>query len=117
MISKKLIAAGVFVLLTAAFLTQALRPKPLNAPAPARGLAAGPKTPASTRAQVSNSFGKLPLSFEANAGQSHAGVNFLSRGKGYTLYLSPTEAVLGLHKQASARRRPHRAAAPQITGA
>ncbi len=42
------------------------------------------------------SYGKLPLSFEANAGQTDARVKFLSRGSGYTLFLTADEAVLSL---------------------
>jgi len=49
-----------------------------------------------TRARVSQAYGKLPLSFEANRGQTDKRVNFLSRGSGYTLFLTPTEAVLRL---------------------
>ena len=41
-------------------------------------------------------YGQLPLSFEANQGQTAAQVNFLSRGQGYTLFLAPSEAVLAL---------------------
>jgi hypothetical protein len=46
--------------------------------------------------QVNEIYGRLPLSFEANEGQADAQVKFLSRGKGYTLFLSSTEAVLAL---------------------
>ena len=46
------------------------------------------------RVRVSEAYGKLPLSFEANQGQSDAQVEFLSRGSGYTLFLTPSEAVL-----------------------
>ena len=41
-------------------------------------------------------YGDLPLSFEANRGQSNPQVKFLSHGKGYTLFLTPTEGVLVL---------------------
>jgi len=41
-------------------------------------------------------YGKLPLSFEANQGQSDNRVKFLSRGRGYSLFLTSTEAVLQL---------------------
>jgi hypothetical protein len=41
-------------------------------------------------------FGKLPLSFEANQGQADFPVRFLARGRGYSLFLTPTEAVLVL---------------------
>lgn len=40
------------------------------------------------------SYGKLPLNFEANRGQSDARVKFLSRAEGHTLFLTSTEAVL-----------------------
>ena len=43
-------------------------------------------------------YGKLPLAFEANQGQTDSQVKFLSRGKGYTLFLTPTEVVLSLNK-------------------
>ncbi|MGJ0490753.1 SBBP repeat-containing protein [Methylobacter sp.] len=49
-------------------------------------------------------YGKLPLSFEANQGQTDAQVKFLARGQGYTLFLTPTETVLSLKKpQAKAK--------------
>jgi hypothetical protein len=41
-------------------------------------------------------YGQLPLSFEINQGQTDPQVNFLSRGSGYTLFLTPSEAVLSL---------------------
>ena len=52
--------------------------------------------PGSTR--IVESYGKLPLAFEANQGQSDLRVKFLSRGAGYSLFLTPTEVVLGLHE-------------------
>ncbi len=48
--------------------------------------------------KVIESYGKLPLSFEANKGQIDAKVDFLSRGNGYSLFLTPNEAVLALKK-------------------
>ena len=53
-----------------------------------------------TQAHVGESFGKLPLSFEMNQGQVDEEVKFLSRGPGYSLFLTPTEAVLSLSKPA-----------------
>src|SRR5437899_3145340 len=50
------------------------------------------------QAKVSESYGKLPLQFEANRGQTHPDVRFLSRGAGYSLYLTVGEAVLVLAK-------------------
>jgi len=43
-------------------------------------------------------FRRLPLSFEPNRGQTDQRVRFLSRGPGYTLFLTPTGAVLALEK-------------------
>ena len=40
----------------------------------------------------------LPLFFEANQGQSDSRVQFLSRSKGYTLLLTPTETILAESK-------------------
>lgn len=40
-----------------------------------------------------------PLSFEANHGQVNSQVKFLARGKGYTLYFTPTESVMVLQQR------------------
>jgi hypothetical protein len=40
--------------------------------------------------------GPLPLLFEPNQGQADPGVRFLARGRGYGLFLAPTETVLVL---------------------
>ena len=53
------------------------------------------------RGRVMASYGKLPLSFESNQGQSDGRVKFLSRGSGYTLFLTAKEAVLALQKTPS----------------
>src|SRR5438105_14081939 len=49
-----------------------------------------------TQAQLSEAYGKVSLSFEANHGQTDPRVKFLSRGSGYTLFLTGDEAVLSL---------------------
>jgi hypothetical protein len=53
---------------------------------------------AAADARMSDSYGKLPLHFEANQGQAHQDVRFLARGLGYSLYLTAGEAVLVLAK-------------------
>jgi hypothetical protein len=50
------------------------------------------------RASISASYMRLPLSFERNQGQTDSRVKFLARGNGYTLFLTPIEAVLALRK-------------------
>ncbi|HUZ45615.1 MAG TPA: hypothetical protein VMW54_03150, partial [Terriglobia bacterium] len=42
------------------------------------------------------SYNNLPLSFEVNRGQTDSRVKFLSRGQGYTLFLTRRDAVLSL---------------------
>jgi YVTN family beta-propeller protein len=44
--------------------------------------------------RVVEAYGRLPLSFEANQGQTDRRVKFLSRSAGQTLFLTSTEAVL-----------------------
>ena len=48
------------------------------------------------QARILDSYGKLPLSFEANHGQADARVKFLSRTGGYSLFLTGDEAVFAL---------------------
>ena len=54
--------------------------------------------PKGTRQPVVEAYGNLSLSFEANQGQTDGSVKFLSRGNGYTLFLTVNEAVLALRK-------------------
>jgi beta-propeller repeat-containing protein len=51
-----------------------------------------------TKARVSEAYGSLPIRFESNAGQTDAKVKFLSRGGGYNLFLTQSEAVLTLRR-------------------
>lgn len=53
---------------------------------------------AATKARVLQAYAKLPLSFEANQGQTNKQVKFLTRGNGYSVFLTPTEAVLTLRQ-------------------
>jgi len=46
----------------------------------------------------------MPLQFEANHGQVDAQVKFLSRGNGYTLFLTPTESVMVLQQREAKER-------------
>lgn len=45
----------------------------------------------------------LPLSFEANQGQVAAPVKYLARGQGYSLFLTPGAAVLGLRSEGAGK--------------
>ena len=50
------------------------------------------------KARFADHYGKLPLSFQANAGQTGSRVKFVSKGSGYGLYLTDNGAVLALDK-------------------
>ena len=58
--------------------------------------------PRVSHAAADDAYGKLPLSFEVNQGQTDGRVKFLSRGAGYGLFLTSREAVLSLQPQRGA---------------
>jgi len=86
---------------------QRAQPRPVSA-APAL-LRAVPVTPVTSTTplsgQVAAAYGRLPLSFEPNRGQTDSRVSFLARGPSYALYLTGADAVLAL---ADARSLPSR---------
>jgi hypothetical protein len=53
------------------------------------------------RSRPGEKYGRVPLSFEANEGQADEQVKFLSRGQGYTLFLTPSGAVFALHRRSA----------------
>src|SRR5690348_3723038 len=56
-------------------------------------------------ARIDETYGQLPLSFEPNEGQTDPQVDFISRGSGYTLFLTPREAVLTLRAASASSAR------------
>jgi hypothetical protein len=61
-------------------------------------LCASTGTGATSNTRLAEVYGKVPLSFEVNQGQTDRQAQFLSRGPGYTLFLTSQEAVLSLSK-------------------
>ena len=53
-----------------------------------------PERSAPSRGEVLTAYGKLPLNFEANRGQTDARVRFLAHGSGYTVFLTGDDATL-----------------------
>ena len=49
--------------------------------------------PLAAAGNLGNTYGRLPLSFEPNQGQTDARVKFLARASGYTLFVTAEEAV------------------------
>jgi len=66
---------------------------------------AQPAAPLSTvqKENLTSAYGKLPLAFEANEGQTASPVHYLARGQGYQLFLTSQEAVLTLRQPAVPR--------------
>jgi hypothetical protein len=88
---KKLLEVVLLFILACSFVcranAQSMAPKPANA-SPAFALTT------------------VPLSFEANQGQTDNSVKFLSRGDGYALFLTAKEAVFKLRKGADVKGQP-----------
>jgi Chitobiase/beta-hexosaminidase C-terminal domain/Beta-propeller repeat len=92
---------GLAFAVTSTALSSAQTSKPSTAPiAPSRGAQSSspaPSAPGKTQSLKEN-YGKLPISFEANRGQTEREVKFIAHGSGYELYLTKQEAVLALHE-------------------
>ncbi|HEX7180397.1 MAG TPA: SBBP repeat-containing protein [Thermoanaerobaculia bacterium] len=58
---------------------------------------------AASRIRLAEAYGRRPLAFEENRGQTDGRVRFLARGDGYGLFLTSTEAVLVLRGSGPAR--------------
>jgi beta-propeller repeat-containing protein len=69
------------------------------------------------RARLDGRYERLPLSFEANRGQTDPQVKFLSRGRGYALFLTGNEAVVSLRSQKSEARTQENSSADLISEA
>ncbi|MFQ5741382.1 MAG: hypothetical protein ACE5JX_20485, partial [Acidobacteriota bacterium] len=59
----------------------------------------------SPAARVLSSYGRLPLRFEENRGQTDSRVRFLSRNSGHVVFLTSNEAVFSLRPASVARGR------------
>ena len=60
------------------------------------GMAQEQTVPVAAQARIQAGYGRLPMHFEPNLGQTADEVKFVARGPGYTLFLTADEAVLAL---------------------
>jgi hypothetical protein len=67
-------------------------------------MATTPTAASQNKAKMVEGYGKLPLHFEVNTGQADQQVKFLSRGRGYSLFLTANQAVLSLNSPQSTPR-------------
>jgi len=84
-------------ILTLLLLCQPLLQASSAAARPATGRKANAPV-AGLKTQFQENYGKLPLHFEANRGQTDPRVRFFARGPGYSFFLLPDEAVMRLQK-------------------
>ena len=56
--------------------------------------------------RIANLYNKIPLTFERNDGQTDSQVKFLSRGPGYSLFLTERSAVLAIPKPSESKTTP-----------
>ncbi|MGA2966747.1 MAG: hypothetical protein ABSD64_11085 [Terriglobales bacterium] len=97
--------AFVFLCLTATFLLSQSNPVPLvNRTGSVVASASASQPDPKAQARILESYGKLPLSFEANHGQADSRVKFLSHTGGYSLFLTGDEAVLEIQPSAVSRQ-------------
>ncbi|HUI42984.1 MAG TPA: choice-of-anchor D domain-containing protein [Terriglobia bacterium] len=76
-----------------------------SAPAPAaQNTQRASRAGEGVRGAVHANYGRLPLSFEANQGQTDPRVDFVARGRGYTLFLTRNQAVVALARPGDANQ-------------
>src|SRR5262249_54406957 len=88
LVSLALVVTAIFVLVGAQRSAHAH-----TAPAT---VVSGARAARPTGSSVSAAYGRLPMAFEKNQGQTDSAVQYVSHGKGYELFLTPGEAVLAL---------------------
>src|SRR5262249_51639963 len=71
---------------------------PSASPAASR---ANKRDDAAAKDRVMRQYGRLPMNFEVNQGQANDSVRFLSRGHGYQVFLTDSEAALVLQSSVS----------------
>ena len=84
-----------------------------ESPAKSAAMKSGSRFQVAHKPKTAKTFGNVPMQFEANRGQSVPQVQFISRGSGYSLFLTSTEAVIVLNRPKRAEnghkeRNPHR---------
>lgn len=97
----KAVPTVAFVLLAIAFFLGVVRLGGVEAKANTPKAGAARNASVRRDSQLLEAYGKLPFAFEENIGQSDSQVRFLSRGKGYELFLTPAAAVLELRHSAA----------------
>jgi Beta-propeller repeat/Abnormal spindle-like microcephaly-assoc'd, ASPM-SPD-2-Hydin len=89
--NRTLLALGVACLAVGGFVAAGHRRADSKSPAK---LVAPDQNATARRQAILSAYGKLPLYFETNMGQTDPRVNYLGRGNGYTVFLASTDATV-----------------------
>jgi hypothetical protein len=104
---RQLLQSALFIAVLTSFVTASVHlpgwpgPQMHVASKTASTSSSRPEPSLAAEARAGEAYGKLPLTFEVNRGQTDSKVGFLSRGKGYDLSLSNAEAVIAQRKEGS----------------
>ena len=93
---KRTYVVCMIYLLAATFILAQSNPPSITGPSTKAATANASEPDPKAQAKVLETYGKLPLTFEPNQGQTDAQVKFLSRTSAYTLFLTQNEAVITL---------------------
>jgi hypothetical protein len=98
--------AGVPLAILVLFLTMRMQRRAHSSQSAASNHSAAsvqPATPVSSaqKEDLARAYGRLPLAFEANQGQTAAEVRYVAHGQGYQMFLTNQEAVLTLRQSAA----------------
>ncbi|MPZ74576.1 MAG: hypothetical protein GEU74_15380 [Nitriliruptorales bacterium] len=85
-------ARGLLALLMAMVVTLAVAAVGSGVP----GLATSAQSLLGSAAQITDAFGRLPMSFVENRGQADDRARYVAQGAGYTFFFTPSEVVLSL---------------------
>jgi hypothetical protein len=114
---KRACFVSLFLCLTTSFLLSQSNPVPrINQTARVVSPISASQGDPKAQARILDGYGKLPLSFEANQGQTDARVKFLSRTGGYSLFLTGDEAVLAWSGKKTRKTSPQRLKPASLAG-
>jgi len=90
------LAAGALYLGAGSAIRPGVSPKSASAARPQFVNASFSPNADASHQRVLKAYGRLPLAFDANQGQTDPQVKYLARGNGYTLFLTANKAVLSM---------------------
>jgi len=94
--ARQLLAVTVCLAVSAGLLGAPLSPRAAGVVSAPHKADAVMSPPAALKADVARAYAALPLAFEPNRGQAHAGIDFVARGGGYAVSLGAAGMAIRL---------------------